>query len=239
MAYSSGIELPYTLERARDTTITCPVYGGGVLAIPASGTCTLADPAGTAVSTGAVTITNGVATYSVTSASLTSKTYGDGWQVTWALVMPDTITHSFRTGASIVKCGWSPNVTDASLYRRSSALDPNGAAPITTIRSYQPYIDEAGLELQRRLLQQGRRPWLIVDPTELREPHLLLSLALIYEDLSSRLNAAYIEQARMYRQQFADSWNRVRFTYDVDGDGIGDGRKKPGARGAVWLTSRA
>lgn len=234
--YSTGIELPYAIERGRSNLIRCPVYRSGALVAPTSGTCTVYDATGTSVSSGAVTVTGSVAEYEV--ASLSTKPLGDGWRVEWALLMPDTVTHTFRASAALVRTVPHPEVSDRDLFRRSSALNPSGSAAITSLSTFQDYISEAWTEVQRRLLQAGKRPWLVVDSTELREPHLLLSLALIYEDLSTRLNAAYSEQAKMYRAQFEDAWRRVRLAYDTDDDGTADGPKKGARRPGFWMGGR-
>lgn len=236
VVYSTGIELPYAIERGRINLIRCPVYHGGALVAPSAGTVTLYAPGNQVASTGPAVIVGSVAQYSVPS--LSSYDYADGWRVEWALAMPDGVTHTFPAIASLVRTSPRPEVTDAALFRRVSALDPNGAAPITSISDYQAYIDEAWIEIQRRLFQAGRRPWLIVDATALREPHVLLTLALIFEDLATRLNPAYLEQAERYRAHFLDAWTRVSFEYDTDGDGEADGPKKSGRSAGFWFAGR-
>jgi len=237
VVYSTGIELPYAIERGRTNLIRCPVYRSGALVAPGSGVATVYDRAGSVASTGAVTVVGSVAQYTVPS--LAAYAYDDGWRVEWALSMPDGVTHTFPASAALVRTAPRPEVTDVSLFRRVSSLDPNGAAPITSLETYQDYIDESWVEIQRRLFQAGRRPWLIVDATALREPHLLLTLALIFEDLATRLNPAYSEQADRYRAHFSDAWARVSFEYDTDGDGIADGPKKSGRSAGFWFAGRS
>lgn len=236
--YSTGIELPYAIERGRSNLLRCPVYRDGALVAPtqSGSTCTVYDASNTVASTGGVTVTDSIATYSV--ASLSSYAYGDGWRVEWSLVMPDGVTHTYPARAALVRSAPRPEVTDASLYRRASSLDPSGAGCITTLTTYQDYIDEAWVEVQRRLFQAGRRPWLVVDSTELREPHLLLTLALVFEDLSTRLNPAYAAQAAMYRAHFLEAWGRVALTYDTDGDGTADQTRKSGRSAGWWMAGR-
>jgi hypothetical protein len=186
-----------------------------------------------------VTITSSVAEYSLASASVSSYAYADGWVVEWALLMPDSVTHTFRAGAALVRTAWHPVVTDADLFRRVSGLNPSNANRITGLSNYQDYIDEAAVEIQRRLAQGGRRPWLVVDTTELREPHLLLTLALVFEDLRSRNNIGWAESARDYRMQFEAAWARAKLSMSWPSDDATATGAKRGPKGSgFWLMSR-
>lgn len=238
--YSARLPLPFAIERGRANLLQCPVYRNGALSAPTSGTFTLRDPGGVEiVSAGAVTVTGSIAERSIASALLTGSPYGAGWTTEWALLMGDSVVHTFRCGAQLVRVAPHPVVTDADLFRRSSALNPSGAAPITSLSHFQDYIDEAWVEISRRLLEGGHRPWLVVDSTELREPHLLLSLALIYEDLATRLSSAYLEQGKMFRGQYRDAWSSVRLTVDrSDGTTGVSGDPKRGSQAGGWWLGR-
>lgn len=234
--YTARFQLPTLIERGRANLIQCPVYRAGALVQPSSGTVAIYDQTNTAVvSAAAVTITSSIAGYSYNPAS--TLTCCEGWRVEWALVMLDGVTHTFRNEAALVRNLPSPSVTEADLYRRVSSLDPSGTAPISKSADYADKIDEAWVHICNRLIEAGNRPNLIVSPSALRDAHLLLVLAMIFEDFATRLNAAYIEQARLYRDQFAAAWGRVRLTYDLGDDGAADIGKKA-TQSTVWLTSR-
>lgn len=238
--YSARVALAYQVERARTNIIQCPIYRNGALVTPTSGTITIYDPSNAVVVNGeAVTITSSIATYSVTT--LAAYPYGDGWRVEWALTMPDSTIHTFRVGMANVYFAWSPVLADQDLFRRVSALNPAlGAKGLTNLTTYQDYIDEASIEIQRRLTQAGKRPWLMVDATELREAHLLLTLTLIFEDFVTRNNPAYAEVAKNYRTQWEASWSRAKLTFDWAQDGTGvNALSKRGARqSGFWMGSR-
>ena len=80
--YQVRFPLPSLLERGIDTVIKAPVYQSGALVAPSAGTVTIYDDSNTArVSAAAVTITDSVATYTVTAGTTSGLTLADGWRV--------------------------------------------------------------------------------------------------------------------------------------------------------------
>ena len=154
--------------------------------------------------------------------------------VQWELVYSG-VTELFYNSAHLVRSLLRPVVADADLFRRVSALDPAGAAPISSLSSFQAYRDEAWASLLARIAGQGPMPYLILEPTALREVHLLLSLQLIFEDFSTRLNEIYAERADTYGERYSAAFDRLRFTYDEGQDGNGGGSRMRPARSSVWL----
>lgn len=234
--YSARFESPTLIERGRSNTLQCRVYRAGALVAPSAGTITIYDDSDTAVvSAAAVTITSSIAEYAYNPAS--TLTLADSWRVEWALTMPDGNVHKFRNEAALVRCVPANNITEADLYRRVSALDPSGSAPIHSATDFADKIDEAETMITLRLYEAGKRIYLMVSPSELREVRVLLTLALIFEDFSVRLNAAYAEAAANYRNQYEAAWGRLRLTYDTDDDGDPEvGKVAPSA--ILFLTSR-
>lgn len=234
--YTARFLQPDLLEKARANVLRCPVYRSGALVAPTSGTISIYDDAGSAVvSAASVTITSSVATYSYTPAS--TLALGEGWRVEWTLVISAS-TYVFENEAALCRKALSPVVTDADLYRRVSSLDPSGAAPISSLTDYQDYLDEAWAVIQMRLIGAGNRPNLILSPASLREAHLCLTLALIFEDLSSRLNAAYEARAADYRNQYQDAWKNIKLVYDADDDGQAESKGRTSAIPTYWLCGR-
>jgi len=229
--YTARFELPELVERGRSQAIQCRVYRSGALAAPSSGTVSLYRAGGTAVIVdAAVTITGSVATYTVTAGTTTSLSLGDGWLVEWALLMPDGGTHTFRCDAALGRRRLYPVVTDADIVLRHKALDPSSSSAITSQSTYQDQLDAAWLDIQRRLIRQGSRPYLVMEPSSLYEAHLSLAVALVYEDLAARINEAYLQLSDRYRAQYEQAWAGLQFRYDRDDDGIADAagaRRKP------------
>lgn len=236
--YSARLDLPDLIERGRTTTLRCRVYRAGSLATPSSGTVSIYSADETAiVDAQAVTTTSGSATYDVAGATTSSLDLEDGWRVVWTLAMPDGRTYDYRNEAALVRHAPAPVVTEQVIYARVPSLNPVGQAPISARQDYSTTIDEAWTEISTRLLRAGRRPWLVISPSRLREPHLLLTLALVYEDLAGRVNPAHAEMARSYREQYEQSWARLELVYDYDDDGDADDQPAT-ARGSLWLMGR-
>lgn len=233
--YSARFMLPELIERGRDELIKCPVYYDGALAAPSAGTVSLYKPDNTKAVDGAtVTISGSVAQYTISTATLSGETLGEGWRVEWSLTMPDSVDHLFRNTAALVRGRLYMPITDDDLIRVVSGLDPSSSTALSSVANWQSYISEAWLTIELRLINQGNRPNLILDPSALREASLALTLALIFDDLSTRLNEAYETRAAKYRDQFEGAWGRLRFDYDTDDDGTADQTKRP-AMATVWL----
>lgn len=237
--YTARFQLPDELEATRDNAVACPVYRSGVLVAPVSGTVSVHNASGTVVvDAAAVTIVGDVATYTVTSASLAGQTRGEGWRIAWVLTFSDGVVRTLDNEALLVRRALAPVVTEADIYRRSNALDPSSPHSITSQADYADKLDEGWVVLMGRLLALGRRPHLILSPSALREVHLTLTLALIYEDLSARNGDQYSETAQMYREQFAGAWKAMRFTYDeTDDDGQTGDQSRKAATTSMWLGS--
>jgi len=236
--YSARFTTPTFIERGRDNVIKCAVYLSGSLVAPSSGTVTVYDEDRAAVvSAAAVTVSGDVAQYTVTAATLDGVSLDDGWQVEWSLAMPDGVTHTFRNDGALVRAALYPVLTDADLYRRVSSLDPSGNDAITNETTFQDPRDEAWTAIQLRLIAMGNRPNLVISPTALREAHLLLTLAYIFEDLSTRLNEAYADRAEMYRRHYDQEFKRLTFKYDADDDGQADAGSRRNAVPTTWLGS--
>lgn len=236
--YSARFDLPELLERERSNTIKCPVYRLGALVAPISGVVSIFDDSNAEiVASAVVTITGSVAQYTVASATLIDSEYSDGWRVEWILVMPDGTSRTYDNECMLVRRALFPVVTEADLYRVCSALDPAGSACIHSETSFAPKIDEAWVQIQNRLLAKGNRPNLILSPSALRDAHLYLVLALIFEDFSSRLNVAYSEMGAAYRAHYSAAWADVRFVHATGAD---DGTRASATRtgsqvSTLWL----
>ena len=211
------------------------MYQSGSLVAPTSGTFTLYDPAGAIVSTSAVVVSGSIATATIPAIDIPATTsFGTAWRVVWSLVIA-TATEEFANSAHLVRSVLRPVVADVDLFRRVSSLDPSGAAPISSVADFQDYRDEAWASLVAQVAGNGPLPYLIMEPTALREAHILLSLQLIFEDFSTRLNEVYAERAEIYAMRYAAAFDRLRFAYDEDQDGIAEaGRRRP-ARSSVWF----
>lgn len=220
-----GVE---TLEKSRNNTIKCPVYFEGALAEPESGTVSVYSATRVAVVNAAVvTITGSIAQYEVTTATLADYGYGDGWQVEWSLVMPDEQTHTFVSDAALVRRNLYPVISDVDLTKYHSDL-LNKLPSTEEETGYQDYISEAWNVIESMLWQGGRRPWLVVSPHALREPHIYKTLEMIAIDFATRqTNDSYwMDMAEKYAAKFELAWGRISFNESTSDDGFIDDVKK-------------
>ena len=227
------------IEQGRANTLACRVYRDGALVVPPSGTVSVYDASNTAiVSAAAVTVAvDGVCTYSLLAALVSGSSRGDGWRIEWALTIAGTV-HTFRTDASLVLRALYPSWTEADLYRLQSALDPSSTAKIHSETDFSDKIDAAFSEMERWLIQKGNRPNLIISAPSLYDWGVLLTLALIFEDFSTRLNPVYAENATMYRARAASARDSLTFVYDESDTGSRTRTTRRAGHPTVWLCSR-
>lgn len=225
------------LERERDTYLTLEAYEDGALAAPSEGRISIFNASGVAVVDSVnVTIASSMATYTLTAATVADEGYGAGWRVEWQLTMPDGGDHAFRQNASLVRFRLYPVITDADLLRRHTDLAAHMPAGLS---SYEPYIEEAWVDVESRLEMQGRRPNLVLSPEALRAVHLYGTLKIICRDFAGTGAAdnKWTMLAEHYEEQAEKSWAGVNFIYDEDNDGREDGSKRRGGLTSLWLGS--
>ena len=224
-----------TLERGRTQTISCPTSRAGATATPTSGTVTISRPDGTVLVTGAVTVAT-IATYSLTGATTTAEPLGEGWLIEWALLMPDSVTHTFRQDAALCRRALYPVVSQDDLTQRHSDLP----SLLGASASYQPYIDEAWWTIGNRLIGAGRRPYLVIQPSALRECHLMLALHLVFIDYSTSAGdgGRWQALAAHYLSAYEQSFGAVKFSYDEADDNRIDPTKKKSASSQIWTNGR-
>lgn len=238
--YTVRQDLPYLIEVGRDTVLTIPVYYGGSLIAPTSGTITIYDETATAVVDGAaVTISGSVAEYTVLAATSTGRVPSPGWRVEWELTLTGGDVVTPRSTAYLVRQRLYPTISDVDIGRRVPALATTFAGRPTTASSYQTVIEEADTEVQRRLISDERRPWLVVDPWALREVWLTLAITLIYDGLVAVAAPGdpYTERAEHFRRLYDAAWSEATLQLDYDEDGaVDDPDQRTAARpSGVWL----
>lgn len=248
VVYAAPARLPDLLERGRANQIEQPMYRNGSLVAPSSGTVSIWSASGgdddaTAdiVAEAAVTVSGSIATYSVAAAALSGEQLGEGWRVRWSLVMPDGVTHVVKRNAALVRARLlHPPISELELYRVFPSLDPSGTAPISSASNFTAQLDVAWERIQRKLLKQGNRPTLIVSAEDLADVCLHVWVALIFDDLATRLDPAYAARANQARRDAGDAWAEVAFLYDSDDDGKADTptRRRAGVA-TLWLNGRA
>ena len=227
--------VPHSIVQGQDTTLEAPVYLAGALVAPSVGTVTIYDASNVVlVNAAAVTIVSSVATYPVLTATVAGSTIGAGWRVVWSLTVAAKPLVAENDGALVKRMLYNV-VTDADLFRKVPALDPNGPSPITLATNYQDQLDEAWVDIENRMYQEGRRPEWIRSPSSLRAATVWLTLAIIFEDLETRNDAAFEEQAAKYMARYEAAYSAITALLDTDGDGEADTDDRVGLQHAVIL----
>jgi hypothetical protein len=199
------------------------------------------DASGVAVvAAAAVTITADVATYTAAGTLTSDRSPSAGWRVVWTLTVAGATT-VWRDEAYVVRYRLRPVIADIDVAARIPSLATSHPGRPTIATSYQTAIDEADIQVQSRMIELGRRPWLVVSPSALRETWLALTIATIYDGLSAASAAPTIDDpyaglAMSWRQRYEDAFARARLAFDWDEDGKADdgGRQGPRPSG-VWL----
>ncbi len=238
IAYTARFELPHIIERGRDNRLTLSLYRDGAIVAPSAiDSVTLYNGAGESQAVATSAIVSSAAQADFSTAQLGPLTYGDGYFIDWSLTMPDGVTHSYQNDAIIVFKRLVSTVSDIDLIDRLGSIDGSVRGSLTSAANHQRKLDAAWNMIQLRMIERGRRPWLSISPSSLREVHICLTLALIMEDVSSRNNPAYEERAKSYRSQYEEAWARVNWV-ETTTEGHMDTAARKGMPSGFWLGSR-
>lgn len=237
--YTGRFRAPETIQRGVDQEIACPTFRLGVIATPTSGTVSVFRADQTAiVSVAAVSIAPAsFAVFTILAAATTSLQLEEGWLIEWRLIMPDGLPHIFRQDAALVRRELAPVVTDADLIRRHSDLPQLLSGGVT---SYQDYLDEAWATIMLRLIANGRRPYLVMSPSALRDVHLLLTLHLIFMDFQTSAGdgSRWQALADYYRAAYTEAYGQLSFVYDESDTNKVDATRRKSGSSQVWLNGR-
>lgn len=232
--YQPRIELPAEYVRGSEKTAELAVYLDSVLTAPSAGTFSLRRPDGTlAVDGEAVTVVSSVATRAVTLA--TTESLGEGWQEEWTLTL-DGVDVIFYRDAAVVLREYRNVVTTADLLRRHQDLANQYPEGSTT---FEDALSEAWVKVALYLIQQGRRPYLIVNPWTLREPTLLWALCFAFRAASTFTGegSRFSFFADKYEQDAMRALEDMVLTYDDDGNNQPDEAEQGQSAASVLFLS--
>ena len=207
--YTARAPYPSVLVAGQDNKVVCPLYRDGALVAPASGTFALLDMSGGTVAGGSVTVAGNQATYTVSAASVpASMVLGEGYQEFWTLVVSgETTPVIIRRAAALAKVGLYPTVADADLIAEYDALADQRVGRMAT---FQGPIDQAWKIIVERLIGDTRLPYMNRAPTALRETHLHLALAKLFQSFG--LNADgnhWRELAKIEHDRYEGAFARI------------------------------
>lgn len=212
---STDFSTPSFYEREKTITVSMPVYENGPLPVaPSSGTFTLYNQSKEVVVTGAVTVTSSIATFSVTAVILVATlSLSDLWQEEWVLTMADGTIQTIRKDAFLVLRSLYNVVNEAMLKRKVTDL---ASLKPSTIDSFQCYIDEAFSDIENKLIQAGKRPYLILNSYALKDLSLNTTLQYIFEDLETYMgDGRFSQRAESYKKNAERAWDSLKLEYDI------------------------
>jgi len=219
------------IEQGRPSEVVLELWRGPELVTPSSVTVSILSASGSALVEDGVPITvDGRSVYTVTGPVSEDWTLGVGYRIEWT-----ADGRIYDTEAAVCRRVPSPVVTDADVWAAAPHLDPRRAGSSSSTPTNQGLIDEAWVQIQTELYNRGRRPWLIIDQANLREPHLALSLSMIHRTLASRerSDGPMGQLADRYGHDYRASMGRLSLRYDDDDDGTADRTRS--ASGTLWL----
>lgn len=217
---SPDFDTPRFLERAKAVTVTMPLYDEGTsVSPPSSGTYNLYDLSGEVIFTGAVTIPSsgvnaGIATRALLVTDIPATLdLSESWLEEWVLTMPDGSVETIRRDVYFCLRTLYPVVNERMLARRVSDLQSLKAPSAT---SFAEQIREAWSVVETKLIQAGKRPYLITNAWALKGYHMALTLAYIFEDASTYMGdgGRYEERAKQFREEAEAAWDTLQLEYD-------------------------
>lgn len=219
--YIARFPTPHLIERGADTLVQCPVYYDDQLVLPTAGELKVYDRRNVEVfSSAAVAFPGSIATDTIPAAVTSGLAgYEEGWRAEWLLTLA-AVPVRFRNDAVVCKYRLYPTIAGVDIAQRLRALDPSQPAVITTRTNFQPVIDECDIEVQNKMLELGKRPWLVSSPSALRQVWLLGSIALVLESLAVQNPQQYAETAKDWRSKFEAAFLKAAATFDYDDDGL-------------------
>jgi hypothetical protein len=211
--------------RGRAVTTRIETRLGADKVAPSSGVFTLTAPDASTVSTGSVTVSSSVATYSIPAGDLPSSlAYGGGYRERWKLTFSDgTVTEGQRPAYLAREPLYCP-VTQADLDQQVPGLASLLGASTSNL---QGWIDLAWGDTLERLIQGGQWPDAIVDVDGLAHGVRALALAYTYEAFATA-SPDYAITAATYRTRAESALGAVRYRIDSDQDGYADEERRHG-----------
>jgi len=236
--YIARFKTPDFLQRNEDQTIECPVYFDGNLVAPSVGIVSVFDESKNAiVDEQAITVSSSISTYTIGAAILpTTLALSELWTIKWVLTY-GSIDYTFVRSAALVRTKLYPVVSDEDLKDIHIELDQFVEDSKT---SYQSYIEAAFIDVELRLLENGKRPYLVINPSSLYGLQKARALMYAFRDFWSSAGTAsgkYKELSEVYAKEYELAWDRLGLTYDYDQNGFPDSGETGQAGSPVIMTS--
>lgn len=214
--YSFRFPHPDLIVQAAEQVLYVESRVDGAISAPtaAGSTCTVKDQNGDTVKTGAITVTDDLATFTLDAVDTANLTLSTKWRVEWSLVMDDGRTYAAGNQAGLVIRKLYPVLTDEDLtegmYSDLNRYLPSGST------SWQTYRDNTWDEIQRVLFRDERRPQNITEPSAFLDPHRELTLARIFRMIGMTQRTSdrdWLGLANLHEAKYQALWRSMSFDY--------------------------
>lgn len=158
----------------------------------------------------------------VSLTSVNTAVRDEGYYAVWRWSDQQGVAFKRRQAFDIVRQRLYPVITEDDLKAYVPNLDRllPSVAGTKLQTSWQPQLDAAFRALQERLLANGNRPHLILDPERLRLAHTLKALVLIADVLDTHsAGDTWAAKRETWSADYEAHWKALRFEYDYTDDG--------------------
>jgi len=215
--YSARFRGPTLIEHNKSQTVSLDIEQAGSSPTLTSGTFYLYDAGGSAiVDAQAATIAGGTISGTVASSDTSGKTLGPSWLVRFDVIIGGK-TYRFNNDACLCVARLYPPIGQTDLVNRHSDVANLLASGVT---SCQQYIDDAWSDITNRMYSEQVYFWRLRTPSAFRNVMFARSLALIFRDYATLLNAGdrYMQLSDYYEQQYERAYSKLRSRIDSDED---------------------
>lgn len=212
--------LPRFIERGVQIRITAEILDEDteVEQTASAGTIDIFNGSTAVVTAGALLTLGPPPIYTLVAGATADVALSTRWQERWNLTIGSDVLVFKRP---IYICRFLPRsvIVDEDLFTRHRQLARLRDRDDT---NYSTQRAEAFTWIERKLINAGNRPELILDNSELREAHIFKSLHIIYRDHAASVNndERYQDLADEYEQKAIREFDTIHLTYDSDEDGL-------------------
>ena len=235
--YSARWTGPTLIPRGQDTTVTVDVEHGGSAPTVSAVTFSLWDSAGNViVDAASASESSGTLSYTVTAASTTGETLGQGFLLKFSATIGGD-QHDFYNDAALTLARLYPPIGTTDLtnrYSRLAALQTTGASDL------QKFITDAWTELTTKFYSEGLPFWRMRTPSALRKWLTVQAVVYALDDLALVLGdgGPYREEARRLEDTLPRLYNQIRSLMDTDEDNSVQHQQQPAASVLVLSSGR-
>ncbi len=215
--YSARFRGPTLIEQNKSQTVSVALEKGGSAPTVASAKFYLYDSGGNLIIDGqTATESGGTVSGTVAAGDTSGKTLGPSWLVRFDVVIGGK-TYRFNNDGCLCVARLYPPIGQTDLVNRHSDVANLLASGVT---SCQQYIDDAWSDVTNRMYSEQSYFWRLRTPSAFRNVMFARSLALIFRDYATLLNAGdrYMQLSDYYEQQYERAYSKLRSRIDSDED---------------------